>query len=403
MQTLVLDIDSAQFQADFARALIDSGNKPFDEVASELVVASLTQYLEKAVQSHLLLRYRVEWFPTFRRQKLPPSLTQIVHQPTLEVGSLTVSVTVSNSSPGIQFFEPSTLHLDLPLEVSKKELKTITRYRIRFHSPTISTVLLDYAVKSLSENCTCPNEILVPYIDGFWDWGLRFICKFCGKSYFCECFRVALEKRRDEATNQTPHYSTEGWPHRFLRAYGEATFRPHICHICTDTPSELFFCHPMYGSKVLVHYGPYVYKIAAEKNISRRDAENEVRDILGIPRIGEGWLTEAELLHLVRAILKDEEVLHQARPQWLGHQRIDIYVPRLGIAIEYQGRQHYEPVPFFGGEEAFAVNRVRDQRKSDLCEQHGVRMIYFRYDEMITRDLVETRIKRNSLVLLELF
>jgi hypothetical protein len=150
----------------------------------------------------------------------------------------------------------------------------------------------------------------------------------------------------------------------------------------------------MYGSKVLVHYGPYIYKIAAEKNISRRDAENEVRDILGIPRIGEGWLTEAELLRLVRDILKDEEVVHQARPQWLGHQRIDIYVPRLGIAIEYQGRQHYEPVPFFGGEEAFTANRVRDQHKAELCEQHGVRMIYFRYDEMITRDLVETRIQQ---------
>ena len=150
----------------------------------------------------------------------------------------------------------------------------------------------------------------------------------------------------------------------------------------------------MYGSKALVNYGPYIYKTAAEKNISRRDAENEVRDILGIPRIGEGWLTEVELLHLVRAILKDEEVVHQASPQWLGHQRIDIYVPRLAIAIEYQGRQHYESIPFFGGDEALAANRARDQRKADLCRQHGVRMIYFRYDEMITRELVEARMRQ---------
>jgi len=143
-----------------------------------------------------------------------------------------------------------------------------------------------------------------------------------------------------------------------------------------------------------VHYGPYVYKIAAEKGISIRDAENEVRDILGVPRVGEGWLTEAELLRLVRSILRDEEVVHQASPEWLGHQRIDIYVPSLGIAIEYQGRQHYEPVAFFGGEEAFAANRVRDQRKAELCEQHGVRMIYFRYDEEITRDLLVARIQQ---------
>jgi hypothetical protein len=397
MQALILYIDPVQFQADFARALVDSGNKPFDQITSELVVASLSQHLKQAAQSNVLLRHKVEWLrPPFRQRELPPSLSQIIRQPILELGYFVISFTVSKSSPDIQLHVPSSLRLIEPPEVSKKELKTVTRYTIRFRSVAISTALLGYAAKNLSENCTCPTETLVPYIDGFWDWALRFICKFCGKAYFCDCFGAALVKRCIEAKAQASNYSSEGWPHRFLRAYRETGFRPKICHICTDSPSELFFCHPMYGSKVLVHYGPYVYKIATEKNISLRDAENEVRDILGIPRIGEGWLTEAELLHLVRAVLKDEEVIHQASPEWLGHQRIDIYVPHLAIAIEYQGRQHYEAVPFFGGEEALAANRARDQRKADLCAQHRVRMIYFRYDETITRKLVEARIQQTA-------
>ncbi|NIM04544.1 MAG: hypothetical protein GTN65_02750, partial [Armatimonadetes bacterium] len=92
-------------------------------------------------------------------------------------------------------------------------------------------------------------------------------------------------------------------------------------------------------------------------SISRREAENEIRNVLGIPGIGEGWISEVELLNMVREILPEEEVVHQASPEWLGSQRLDIFIPSLRIAIEYQGRQHYEPVPFFGGDEGFRKTR----------------------------------------------
>ena len=87
-----------------------------------------------------------------------------------------------------------------------------------------------------------------------------------------------------------------------------------------------------------------------EKNIGIRDAENEIRELVGIPRIGEGWLSEANLLKIVRDIFPHEDVFHQASPKWLGKQRLDIYIPTFKVAIEYQGKQHYEPVEYFGGE-----------------------------------------------------
>lgn len=124
-----------------------------------------------------------------------------------------------------------------------------------------------------------------------------------------------------------------------------------------------------------------------------RDSENKYREMVGVPRIGEGWISEVELLNLVRDILPREKVIHQASPEWLGLQRLDIFVPKLKIAIEYQGRQHYEPVPFFGGEEAFLETQKRDRRKAQLCTNNGIALIYFRYDEPITQEIVQARIE----------
>ena len=50
----------------------------------------------------------------------------------------------------------------------------------------------------------------------------------------------------------------------------------------------------------------------------------------------------------------------------------------LSLAIEYQGKQHDAPVPYFGGESAFAEAKRRDRRKKMLCSRHGVRVLYVR-------------------------
>jgi len=128
-----------------------------------------------------------------------------------------------------------------------------------------------------------------------------------------------------------------------------------------------------------------------------RESENRCRETVGVPRIGEGWVSEVELLNLVRDLFPNEKAVHQASPEWLGLQRFDIYLPRRKIAIEYQGRQHYEPVPFFGGEEGFLRTQERDRRKAKLCTENGVTLIYFRHDEPITREAVKARVEQSMI------
>jgi hypothetical protein len=127
-----------------------------------------------------------------------------------------------------------------------------------------------------------------------------------------------------------------------------------------------------------------------------KEAENSVRERHGLPRIGEGWVSEVALLNLVQDAFPCEPVIHHARPKWLGRQHLDIFLPDRSVAVEYQGEQHFVPVDFFGGWEALDETQKRDQRKSRLCAQNGVRLIYFRSDDPITRETVQKRIEKAS-------
>lgn len=89
------------------------------------------------------------------------------------------------------------------------------------------------------------------------------------------------------------------------------------------------------------------------------------------------WKHELTLFHAVRGLYPD--TLYQYRPDWLGRQSLDLYIPSLRTAIEYQGIQHYLPVEFFGGEEALAQRRDLDRVKKELCAANSVRLIEWPY------------------------
>lgn len=67
---------------------------------------------------------------------------------------------------------------------------------------------------------------------------------------------------------------------------------------------------------------------------------------------------------------------------WLGEQRLDFYLPYYNVAIECQGRQHFEPVDFGGNGKDWAVENFEkikklDQKKFELCKNNGIIIYYF--------------------------
>jgi hypothetical protein len=119
-----------------------------------------------------------------------------------------------------------------------------------------------------------------------------------------------------------------------------------------------------------------------------RKAENVLRDQLGIPRIGEGWIGETTLYHALRDAFPETIIVHHGRPNWLGRQHFDVWFPKWRIAVEYHGPQHFQPVDFFGGAEAYESTVERDKRKFDLARTHGVRLI------VVTPDLSHSEVIR---------
>ena len=89
------------------------------------------------------------------------------------------------------------------------------------------------------------------------------------------------------------------------------------------------------------------------------------------------WKHELTLFHAVRK--RHQDTLYQYRPDWLGRQSLDLFIPSLQTAIEYQGIQHYRPVDFFGGEEALLQRQELDRQKRTLCEENNVRLIEWPY------------------------
>ena len=94
------------------------------------------------------------------------------------------------------------------------------------------------------------------------------------------------------------------------------------------------------------------------------------------------WTSEQLLYHLVKSVFSD--AVFQYKTKWLGNQSLDIFVPSINLGIEYQGKQHYEPVKLFGGEEQFKERLILDEKKRTLCKDNGITLIEWKYNTEIS-------------------
>lgn len=161
--------------------------------------------------------------------------------------------------------------------------------------------------------------------------------------------------------------------------------RRNIEHIlaCGYFQSELEFFLNL--TQVIMPFFQWLYRDIAlyeEKDGYRTDwrlARTKIRTKLTAEKvIRPRWKHELSLFDAVRDLYPD--VLYQYRPEWLGLQSLDMYIPSRRTAIEFQGIQHYRPVEFFGGEEALAQRRELDRQKKQLCNENDVRLIEWPYD-----------------------
>jgi len=60
----------------------------------------------------------------------------------------------------------------------------------------------------------------------------------------------------------------------------------------------------------------------------------------------------------------------------------DFYIPSMRTVIEFGGIQHFQPVTYFGGLEAYERLKINDKIKEDYCEENYINIIRIKYDQI---------------------
>lgn len=77
---------------------------------------------------------------------------------------------------------------------------------------------------------------------------------------------------------------------------------------------------------------------------------------------------------------------------------LDCYNEELKLAVEYNGRQHYEYTPHFHRSRAQFQNlQYRDEKKQSLCRRHGVHLIIVPYTEKNVEQYLSRELSRLGL------
>jgi very-short-patch-repair endonuclease len=119
------------------------------------------------------------------------------------------------------------------------------------------------------------------------------------------------------------------------------------------------------------------------------------RNGCGCPYCKESHLERDVYRYLTEYNIKFEI---QKRFEWLGRKRLDFYLPDYNVAIECQGKQHFEAIEFFGGEEKLKYVQNNDEIKKQLCQENGVKLLYIRYDDSVN-DILSCFFEKKSISL----
>ena len=88
---------------------------------------------------------------------------------------------------------------------------------------------------------------------------------------------------------------------------------------------------------------------------------------------------EEDIFKLLDANL-EVEFQYNRYYDWLYNLQLDFYIPKYNVAIECQGKQHFIKESGWrkdNKEEEFNELVERDNKKRKLCEEHGIKLLYY--------------------------
>jgi very-short-patch-repair endonuclease len=66
----------------------------------------------------------------------------------------------------------------------------------------------------------------------------------------------------------------------------------------------------------------------------------------------------------------------------------DFYVSKYKLLVEFDGKQHFEPIEYFGGLKSFKERKRRDRIKTKWAKQNGYKLLRIKYTKLKRIDTV---------------
>ena len=318
-----------------------------------------------------------------------PSLRSFVEVDSFSAGNIVVALKPGSRAVRFAPSPPMRIVGQIADTGPRKRKPYVVALGVHFERAGLQGLLGDVARRV--EHTTCDIAWLDEVVVAHLRFPIFYICRYCGRLHTCECFRADIDF--DE------HRRFLRGQEEILERVEKVKFVEGLCHLCRGGVPRHRYGHPMYYSSFAQRYLPYVELFARRAGLhlgpERREAENGVRAHFGFPAIGERWTSETILFRVVEALVAPREVVHHYRGKELQGLELDVWIPELKVGIEYQGKQHYEAIKHWGGDEGLAKRQSYDRRKRALCKALGYSLIEFRFDEELTEAAVQSRLKRH--------
>lgn len=109
------------------------------------------------------------------------------------------------------------------------------------------------------------------------------------------------------------------------------------------------------------------------------------------------YISEKKLYSIIKNQYNYLNVVYNHKPFFLrtlnGKQMsYDVFITGLNIAIEFKGREHFNPYISYGGIKAFENRVLKDKEKLRLSNKNNINLVYINYWESITPKLIKLKL-----------
>lgn len=143
-----------------------------------------------------------------------------------------------------------------------------------------------------------------------------------------------------------------------------------------------------YNEDSYINYGNKVEIICPDHGLFIQRAAAHATAGQGCPKCI--LVNQTKVFDKLKENFPNEEILWEHSPMWLGRQRFDIYFPKYNIAVEYNGKQHYEAIDLFGGDDVFLIQQERDALKRQKCKDNNCTLLelHYKYSNSDLKDII---------------